>query len=82
MRGLAAVGLSLLLMSCKSISVKIYAVDADAGGLVRKQENELLPFDKAKGYLCTSPSDFETIMQACSNAYRSNACQVTSLGQD
>jgi hypothetical protein len=42
--------------------VKIYYLDEDQGGLVRKQENETLPFRDAQGYRCMSPEDFEATL--------------------
>lgn len=50
---------SLLLISCGIKGrIKIYYLDPPVG-LVRKQQQEILPFVKAKGYLCESQADFE-----------------------
>jgi len=50
---------SLSLVSCGGVNgnVKVYSVDPPQG-LVRKQANEVLPFDKAYGFLCENPEDF------------------------
>lgn len=50
---------SSVLISCGVKGrVKIYYLDPPVG-LIRKQQNEVLPFEKAKGYLCESQPDFE-----------------------
>lgn len=50
------------------LKAKIYYLDAAQGGLVRTQENEVIPFDKATGYRCMSPADFDatlTLLRSC-----------------
>lgn len=56
------IGASLSLAACGSASknVKIWYLEP-AQGLVRKQENAVLPFPKARGYLCANPADFEAV---------------------
>lgn len=41
-----------------SKNVKVYYLEP-AQGLVRKQTQEVLPFEKARGYLCENPADFQ-----------------------
>lgn len=57
-------------LSCSSGSLKVYSVDPDQAALVRKHKNEVLPFVKAKGYLCMSPPDYEQMLQACHGGHR------------
>jgi len=58
---------SVSLTACKDsdFGVKIYAIDEQ--GLVRKDDDdevlERKTFEESKGYLCTSPSDMQTILQ-------------------
>lgn len=54
----------LLLPACGSTppkDVEVYYLEP-AQGLIRKQENEVLPFPKAKGYFCANPKDFQTVV--------------------
>ena len=63
MRSLLSLFLCLALLGCRApLRVKIYYLDEDQGGLVRKQENETLPFRDAQGYRCMSPEDFEATL--------------------
>jgi ABC-type uncharacterized transport system auxiliary subunit len=54
---------SLVMLGCgaNSKNVKIYYLEP-AQGLVRKQEQEVLPFPKARGYLCTNRADLEIVV--------------------
>jgi len=64
-RRLAIAFCSLTLMGCPKagLDVKVYFLDANSGGLVRKQENEFIRFDEADGYRCMSPKDFDATVQ-------------------
>lgn len=63
----------LVIAACGSASkdVKVWYLEP-AQGLVRKQENVVLPFSRARGYLCANPADFEavaTCVQASTRIY-------------
>lgn len=53
----------LFLASCGTASknVKIYFLEPSQG-LVRKQQKEVLPFSRAKGYLCANRADLEAVV--------------------
>jgi hypothetical protein len=55
--------LAALAVACGSASknVKIYYLEPERG-LVRKQEQEVLPFAKARGYLCANRADLEIVV--------------------
>jgi hypothetical protein len=59
------------LFACaKGLKVSIYYLDP-AKGLVRSQDNQVIPFSQAKGYFCLSPSDTEALvteLKACQQA--------------
>jgi hypothetical protein len=63
--------LGAALYSCaEGLGVKVYKIDP-AQGLVRKQAGEVIPFAKASGYFCMSPSDTEAVvaeLNACRQA--------------
>jgi hypothetical protein len=66
----AILGASITIASCghAGINAKIYYLDAAQGGLIRKQEKEVIPFDKATGYRCMNPEDFNatlTLLKSC-----------------
>jgi hypothetical protein len=42
------------------LSVKVYYLSNDDGGLIRRQDNELIPFRDAEGFRCMSKEDFDT----------------------
>ncbi len=46
--------------------IKIYNIDADKG-LRRAQALEVLSFDKAEGFFCLSPDDFEALLLLLAN---------------
>lgn len=50
--------------SCSGPGVKVWYLDPDQG-LVRKQDNEILPFSQARGYYCMSKQDAEYVMNRC-----------------
>lgn len=59
---------SLILLSCKTtgnIPVKVYVSKPDKGGIYRKQENEIITYDKTDGYFCMSGPDFEVLLKWC-----------------
>lgn len=63
-------GLVTGISSCghAGLKVKVYYLDAVQGGLVRTQEQEVIPFDQATGYRCMSPADFDatlTLLRSC-----------------
>lgn len=62
MKSIIAVSLAILLGACGSASknYKVWYLEP-AQGLVRKQEAQVLPFPKAKGYLCANPGDFSAV---------------------
>lgn len=43
-------------------NAKVYSIQEKKGGLVRLQMNELLPFAKAKNYLCAHPNHMNDIV--------------------
>lgn len=45
--------------------VKVYSSQPDKGGLVRLQENEIIPYLQTKDYLCLNPSDAEALLNYC-----------------
>ena len=50
------------------LKAEIYYLDAAQGGLVRTQAKEVIPFDRATGYRCMSPADFDatlTLLRSC-----------------
>lgn len=66
-----ALSVSLLLVSCggQAGNVKVYSIDPNKG-LIRKQENEVLAFEKAKGYLCETPDDFRDTVTCTGGAVK------------
>ena len=60
-----------LLASCGTIpgNVKVYYLNPDQG-LVRIQAKEVIPFSKARGYLCESKSDFQDIVACTGGAVK------------
>ena len=66
---LIAISLLLMGVSCEDAPVKIYFVDVNQGGLYRKQDEELVPFqkilDKELVYFAASKEDWEWIAQNC-----------------
>lgn len=63
-----------VLLACghAGINAKVYYLDADQGGLVRKQDNEVKPFKDAQGYRCTSPQDFDAILNMLKSCLSGN----------
>lgn len=54
----------LIGIACGSgLVVKVYDIIPDKG-LVRKKGADVIPFDKAAGYKCMSPSDTEALITA------------------
>ena len=61
---------SLVLSACVSTGPskdevaygKVYISLPDKGGLVRAQENELIPYAKSQGFYCISPEDLELFL--------------------
>ena len=54
--------LTIGLSSCSSPpAIKVYESIPVAGGLVRKQDNELIPYRFSRGYFCASKKDLETL---------------------
>lgn len=50
-------------VSCgQGLKIKVYRLDFGVGGLARKQANEIIPFNKAEGFYCTSRADFEALV--------------------
>lgn len=45
--------------------VKIYSSQPDKGGIVRKQDQEFIPYQQTKDYYCLSPSDAEALLNYC-----------------
>lgn len=67
----AASVVSCLLSGCRqNLGVKIYFLDAEQGGLVRKQANEVRPFSEARGYRCLSPQDFNSAIMYLNSLQR------------
>lgn len=61
---------SFLIASCGTMGkVKVYYLDPPVG-LVRKQQNETIPFIRAKGYLCESQKDFEDTVSCVGGAVK------------
>lgn len=62
---LLALGLTLVLTGCpaRGLNVKVYFLSNNDGGLVRRQENELVRFPEAEGYRCMNPQDFDATVQ-------------------
>lgn len=56
--------LGAFITACGSagLRVKIYYLDEEQGGLVRKQAGEVRSFRDSTGYRCTSPQDFDAIL--------------------
>lgn len=44
------------------LNIKIYYSKPEMNGLIRKQDHELIPYEKTDGYRCLSPSDFEAVL--------------------
>lgn len=59
--GLAAVALG----GCPTagLDVRVYYLEPDQGGLVRRQESEYLTWEQARGYRCMSPKDFDATVE-------------------
>lgn len=49
------------------IDVKVYMSRPDLGGMVRLQENEKVPYDQTQGWFAMTPSDFEALINFCTN---------------
>jgi len=52
----------LSLSACGSTQVRVYVSEPEDGGLVRKQEDEILLYQDSKGYLCVSPDEAEALI--------------------
>ena len=59
----ASMALTLTGCPMAGLKVRVYYLDADSGGLVRKQENEFLTWEQAQGYRCMSPKDFDATVE-------------------
>ncbi len=60
-----------LLVSCGTVpgNVKVYFLEPDKG-LVRVQAKEVLPFEKARGFLCESKAHFQDIVSCTGGAVK------------
>lgn len=61
-------------------SVKVYSVQEQKGGLVRVQVSEVLPFSKAKGFLCESPAHFENTVECVGGSVKVYSLQPSRGG--
>lgn len=53
----------VLLASCShNPRVKIYVSLPERGGLVRQQDNEVIPYAESKGYFCINGDGLEVMM--------------------
>lgn len=63
--------LSLLLCSCKSAeigpNIKVYSSQPDQGAMVRTQAQEFVPYAQTKDWLCSTPPDYEALLNWCKN---------------
>lgn len=55
----------LLLSGCPGagLRVRVYYLNNEAGGLVRKQDNEIIYFKDAEGYRCMNQADFDATVE-------------------
>jgi len=62
---LAALGVAPMMAGCPAhgLNVKVYYLSNEDAGLVRRQEQEIVPFPQAEGYRCMSPQDFDAIVE-------------------
>lgn len=51
-------------------NVKVYEIREEKGGLSRLQVQEILPFEKGKGFICASPQHFGDVVACSGGAVR------------
>lgn len=68
-------GLAPFLAGCPAhgLNVKVYYLSNEDGGLVRKQENEVIPFSQAEGYRCMNQADFDAVVELVRSCVNSKA---------
>lgn len=64
-----ALSVSILLSCGTTGAVKVYAIK-HREGLVRRQQKEVLPFEKGNGFFCESPEDFRDTVTCTGGAVK------------